>query len=91
MGGAFFREVSEPIRFEGLDSTNPLAFKVYDPDRIVLGKRMEGHLRPARCFWHSFAWTGLGMFGVGTHMGSSRDDFVRDLLARPEGFEPPTY
>jgi xylose isomerase len=66
VGEAFFSEVPEPIKFEGLDSANPLAFKVYDPDRMVLGKRMEEHLRPGVCFWHSFAWPGMDMFGVGT-------------------------
>ncbi len=62
----FFTDVPECIRFEGLDSTNPLAFKVYDPDRIVLGKRMEEHLRIAVCLWHSFAWPGSDVFGAGT-------------------------
>jgi xylose isomerase len=66
VGQAFFSDVTEPIRFEGLESTNPLAFKVYDEDRVVLGKRMEEHLRPGVCFWHSFAWPGMDMFGVGT-------------------------
>jgi xylose isomerase len=66
VGEAFFSDVTEPIRFEGLGSTNPLAFKVYDKDRVVLGKRMEEHLRPGVCFWHSFAWPGTDMFGVGT-------------------------
>ncbi len=63
---AFFSEVSGPIRFEGPDSTDPLAYRVYDPDRLVLGKRMEDHLRPGVCFWHSFAWPGIDMFGAGT-------------------------
>ena len=40
MGEAFFDEVAEPIHFEGLESSNPFAFKVYDKDRMVLGKRM---------------------------------------------------
>jgi len=66
VGEAFFSDVTEPIRFEGLGSTNPLAFKVYDKDRVVLGRRMEEHLRPGVCFWHSFAWPGTDMFGVGT-------------------------
>ena len=66
MSDAFFGDVTAPIRFEGLNSTNPLAFKVYDANRIVLGKRMEEHLRPGVCFWHSFAWPGADMFGVGT-------------------------
>ena len=55
MSEAFFTEVTGPIPFEGLDSTNPLAFKVYDKDRVVLGKTMEEHLRPGVWFWHSFA------------------------------------
>ncbi len=55
-----------PIGFGGLESTDPLTFKVYQPDRLVLGKRMEDHLRPGVCFWHSFAWDGRDMFGIGT-------------------------
>jgi xylose isomerase len=62
----FFSEVEEPVRFGGLGSTDPLAFKVYQPDRLVLGKRMEDHLRIGVCFWHSFAWPGSDMFGSGT-------------------------
>ena len=66
MAEAFFTEVPERIRFGGLASTEPLTYKVYDPDRLVLGKRMEDHLRPGVCFWHSFAWAGVDMFGIGT-------------------------
>ena len=66
MSQDFFADVPGPITFEGLDSTNPLAYKVYDPDRMVLGKRMEDHLRIAVCLWHSFAWPGSDVFGSGT-------------------------
>jgi xylose isomerase len=62
----FFTEVRGPIPFGGLDSQDPLAFKVYQPDRVVLGKPMVEHLRPGVCFWHSFAWPGMDMFGIGT-------------------------
>jgi xylose isomerase len=62
----FFTDVTGPIPFGGLDSTEPLAFKVYEPDRLVLGRRMEDHLRMGVCLWHSFAWDGRDMFGVGT-------------------------
>ena len=62
----FFAGVSGPIPFAGPESTEPLAFKVYDPDRLVLGKRMEEHLRIGVCLWHSFAWDGRDMFGSGT-------------------------
>jgi xylose isomerase len=62
----FFEAVPGRIPFGGLDSTDPLTFKVYQPDRVVLGKRMEDHLRIAVCLWHSFNWPGSDVFGVGT-------------------------
>ncbi len=55
----------DPIRFEGSETENPLAFRTYDPDRVVMGKRMEDHLRPAICFWHTFCWDGFDIFGAG--------------------------
>ncbi len=66
MGNDFFTEVTGPIPFGGLDSQEPLSFKVYEPDRLVLGKRMEDHLRIAVCLWHSFNWPGSDVFGMGT-------------------------
>ena len=48
----------QPIAYEGPSSKNPLAFKWYDPDKKVLGKRMEDHLRFAVCYWHSFVLAG---------------------------------
>ena len=39
----------QPIKFEGLKSDNPLAFRYYNKDQIVLGKRMEDLLRPDVC------------------------------------------
>jgi xylose isomerase len=53
----------QPIPYEGPSSKNPLAFKYYDPDKKVLGKRMEDHLRFAVCYWHTFVWPGLDPFG----------------------------
>ncbi len=58
----YFNAIS-PIAFEGTASTNPLAFKWYDKNRIVAGKRMEDHLRFAVCYWHSFCWDGSDPFG----------------------------
>ena len=66
MAEDFFTEAPERIPFGGLDSTDPLSFKVYQPDRMVLGKRMEDHLRIAVCLWHGFNWAGTDMFGWGT-------------------------
>ncbi len=62
MTNPFFAGI-DPIRFEGPDSTNPLAFHHYDPDEMLLGKRMEDHLRFAVAWWHSFAWEGGDPFG----------------------------
>ena len=62
MSSTYFHGV-EPIRFEGPQSQNPLAFKWYDKDRMVLGKRMEEQLRFAVCYWHSFSWNGFDPFG----------------------------
>ncbi|MFO7292441.1 MAG: xylose isomerase [Actinomycetes bacterium] len=62
----FFTEVEGRIPYEGPDTDNDLAFRVYQPDRIVLGKRMEDHLRFAVCYWHSFSWAGNDIFGFGT-------------------------
>ncbi len=50
----------------GFGEESDLAYRVYQPDRMVLGKRMEDHLRIAVCFWHSFNWPGSDVFGAGT-------------------------
>ncbi|MGI9493875.1 MAG: xylose isomerase [Geminicoccaceae bacterium] len=65
MSGGFF-SIDNPVPFEGPDSTNPLAFRYYQPDLKVLGKRMEDHLRFAVCYWHSFCWPGGDPFGDDT-------------------------
>jgi xylose isomerase len=62
----FFSGVSNRIAFGGLESRDPLAYRVYEADRLVLGKRMEDHLRVAVCLWHSFASSGSDVFGSGT-------------------------
>ena len=56
------------IQFEGPGSDNRLAFKTYDPDRVVAGKTMEEHLRFAVCYWHTFCATGADPFGPGTRI-----------------------
>jgi xylose isomerase len=66
VGAGFFSGVEERIPFGGPDATDPLSFKVYQPDRLVLGERMEDHLRIAVCLWHSFNWPGSDIFGAGT-------------------------
>lgn len=62
MSTGFFGDIA-PVRYEGPESTNPLAYRFYDPDEVVLGKRLEDHLRFAVAYWHSFAWPGGDPFG----------------------------
>src|SRR6202012_3741979 len=63
-----FFPISEMIRYEGPDSKSPLDYRYYDPERQVLGKRMEDHLRFSVCYWHSFVWPGLDPFGGETFL-----------------------
>jgi xylose isomerase len=56
----------EPVRYGGVASSAALSFRHYDASRLVLGKRMDEHLRLAVCYWHSFVWPGSDMFGSGT-------------------------
>lgn len=58
----FFTDIA-PITYQGPETTNDLAFRHYNPDEVVLGKRMEDHLRFAVAYWHSFAWEGGDPFG----------------------------
>ncbi len=54
------------IRYEGLETENDFAYRWYNKDNVILGKRMEDHLRIAVCFWHTFCWPGSDVFGAGT-------------------------
>ncbi|WP_434287531.1 xylose isomerase [Celeribacter sp. SCSIO 80788] len=58
----FFKNIPQ-ITYEGPDSDNEFAFKHYNPDEVVMGKRMEEHLRFAVAYWHSFAYEGGDPFG----------------------------
>ncbi len=55
------------IPFEGPSSTNPLAYRFYEPSRKVLGKTMAEHLRIAVCYWHTFCFEGRDIFGDGLY------------------------
>ena len=61
----FFTGIGK-IPFEGKNSTNPMAFKYYNPDQIVGGKTMREQLKFALSWWHTMGGDGTDMFGVGT-------------------------
>ncbi len=56
----------DPIKFEGKESDNPLAFKYYNPSQIVAGKTMREHFKFAIAYWHTFCGQGSDPFGPGT-------------------------
>ncbi len=59
---SFFASIPA-IAYEGPETDNEFAFRHYNPDEVILGKRMEDHLRFAIAYWHSFAWPGGDPFG----------------------------
>ena len=61
----FFKNIGK-IPYEGKNSTNPLAFKYYDPDEVIGGKTMKEQLKFALSWWHTMGGDGTDMFGVGT-------------------------
>jgi len=63
----FFKQIGQ-IKYEGLQSDNPLAFRWYDANKIVGGKSMKDHLRFACAYWHSFVGNGADPFGEPTHI-----------------------
>ena len=61
----FFPEIGK-IKFEGKDSKNPLAYRYYDADRIVAGKKMKDWFKFAMAWWHTLCAEGSDQFGPGT-------------------------
>lgn len=51
------------IKYEGIDSNKELAFKIYDKNRVVAGKKMSEHLKFAMSYWHTMCACGRDMFG----------------------------
>ena len=73
------------IRYEGKESKNPLAFRWYNPEEEVSGKKMKDHLRFAIAYWHSFCGDGSDPFGAATHTYpwdevTGTDDIIRMRL-----------
>jgi len=65
----FFKNISQ-IKFEGQGTDNPLAFRWYDENKEVAGKKLKDHLRFACAYWHSFCGSGADPFGEPTHLFS---------------------
>ena len=59
---SYFKHIPK-IEYKGKEESDPLSFKYYNEDQIVLGKSMKEHLRFSTCYWHTFTWPGLDPFG----------------------------
>tara|TARA_B100000579_G_scaffold119406_1_gene96090 strand:- start:6184 stop:7515 length:1332 start_codon:yes stop_codon:yes gene_type:complete len=85
----YFKNLNE-IKYEGKDSDNPLAYRYYDKDKIVLGKKMKDHFKFAIAYWHSFVNTGNDPFGPGTKIypwDKSSDVYERAYNKMDAAFE----
>ena len=54
------------IQFEGKESRNPMAFRYYDANKVVMGKTMAEWLKFAMAWWHTLCAEGADQFGGGT-------------------------
>ena len=61
----FFPEIGK-IKFEGKESKNPLAYRYYDAEKVVLGKKMKDWFKFAMAWWHTLCAEGADQFGPGT-------------------------
>ncbi len=58
----YFPEIGK-IKFEGKDSKNPLAYRYYDAEKVILGKPMKEWLKFAMAWWHTLCAEGGDQFG----------------------------
>ncbi|HMK18330.1 MAG TPA: xylose isomerase, partial [Chitinophagaceae bacterium] len=63
----YFKTIGK-VKYEGVESDNPFAFRWYDEKKMVEGKSMKDHLRFACAYWHSFNGSGADPFGEPTHL-----------------------
>ncbi|MBQ7162345.1 MAG: xylose isomerase [Bacteroidales bacterium] len=89
MAKEFFPEIGK-IKFEGKDSKNPLAYRYYDADKEIMGKKMKDWLKFAMAWWHTLCAEGSDQFGGGTKTfpWNAEKDPVKAAKAKVDaGFE----
>ena len=85
----YFADIPK-IKYEGKASKNPLAFRYYDADRIILGKKMSDHLPFAMAWWHNLCAAGTDMFGRDTadkSFGAQKGTMAHAKTKVDAGFE----
>ncbi|MBL1230497.1 xylose isomerase [Enterococcus sp. BWB1-3] len=80
---SYFPQV-EKINYEGIKTTNPFAFRHYNPEEVVAGKTMKEHLRFAVAYWHTMTQDGSDPFGLPTNqrtwIGSTEMETARNRV-----------
>lgn len=59
---SYFPQI-EKIQYEGTTTTNPFAFRHFNPEEVVAGQTMKEHLRFAVAYWHTMTQDGSDPFG----------------------------
>ena len=80
----------DTIRYEGPQSKNPLAFKIYDAEKLVMGKPMKDYLPFAMAWWHNLGAAGTDMFGRDTadkSFGAEKGTMAHAKAKVDAGFE----
>lgn len=74
----FFKNIPQ-IKYEGIKSDNPFAYRWYDENKKVAGKTMKEFLKFACAYWHSFNGNGADPFGEPTHIfpWNDKEDAVK--------------
>ena len=89
MSKEYFPEIGK-IPYEGAESKNVMAFHYYDPERVVMGKKMKDWFKFAIAWWHTLGQASADQFGGQTR--SYEWDKAEDVLQRAKdkmdaGFE----
>ena len=85
----YFPQISK-IKFEGKESRNPLSFRYYDADKMILGKKMSEWLKFSMAWWHTLCAEGSDQFGPGTKIfpWNAASDPIEAAKAKADaGFE----
>ena len=82
---SYFNQIPT-IKYEGPDTKNPLAYRYYDANKIIAGKKMAEHFRFSVAYWHIFRANGTDPFGGPTifRPWESSDGSIEDALRRVE-------
>ncbi len=70
---SYFENIDK-IKYEGANSKNPFSFKYYNPEEIILGKKMKDHLKFSMAYWHTLTGLGTDPFGAPTMLRPWDDD-----------------